>query len=342
MSHISAHPDRTIPSVILRWSSKFLVLATLLLIFVGGLVKSTESGLSVPDWPTTYGYFMFSFPLSDMVGGILYEHGHRMFATLVGLLMLVLAVWIQFTSQPRWIKITAWVGLLAVIIQGLLGGLTVKFFLPATISVAHGVLAQTFFLLTIFLAYALSCERVTRPTSAEEKRSDLYPGACFLLILIFIQLMLGAVMRHLEAGLAVYDFPTMAGQWWPEFSEATLGRVNHWRFEHNFPYVDMTQVAIHVAHRIWAGIILLALVVFDIRFFQRVHTVGARIRRNVYALNITVAFQIALGIATVLSQKEVATTTSHVATGAALLGICFLLCIRTAPLRWAEFRKYFA
>jgi cytochrome c oxidase assembly protein subunit 15 len=88
----------------IRLLSKLIVIATLLLIFVGALIKSHEVGLSVPDWPTSYGKQMFSFPLSEMVGGIFYEHGHRVFATIVGFLTLVLAVLIGFSNQPHWVK----------------------------------------------------------------------------------------------------------------------------------------------------------------------------------------------------------------------------------------------
>ena len=87
-----------------RRLSKLLVISTLLLIFAGALVKSNEVGLSVPDWPTSYGYQMFSFPLTDMIGGIFYEHGHRMIATIVGLMTLVLAFTIYYTDHRLWFK----------------------------------------------------------------------------------------------------------------------------------------------------------------------------------------------------------------------------------------------
>ena len=113
----------------LRRLSKLLVVSTLLLIFVGALVKSHEVGLSVPDWPTSYGKQMFSFPVSEMVGGILYEHGHRLFATIVGFLTLVQSILLGFSNQPLWIKKMGFFALLLVVIQGLLGGMTVLFFL---------------------------------------------------------------------------------------------------------------------------------------------------------------------------------------------------------------------
>ena len=115
-------------------------LSTLFLIFAGGMVTSTGSGLAVPDWPLSYGTL---FP--PMIGGVFYEHGHRMIATVVGFLTLCLAVWLWFKEERQWVKVLGLCCLGAVIVQGLLGGITVLFYLPTLVSVAHGVLAQTFF-----------------------------------------------------------------------------------------------------------------------------------------------------------------------------------------------------
>ena len=104
---------------------------TVLLIAAGGMVTSTGSGLSVPDWPNTYGWFMFSFPHEKWVGGIFYEHGHRLIASTVGFLTIILAVWTWRVEPRRWVRWLAFGALGAVILQGLLGGLTVLFLLPA-------------------------------------------------------------------------------------------------------------------------------------------------------------------------------------------------------------------
>src|SRR5437667_2183294 len=112
---------------------------TLFLIFVGGLVTSTGSGLSVPDWPLSYGRLM-----PPMVGGIFYEHGHRMVASAVGLLTVVLAVWLSRREPRAWVRRLGYAALAAVVAQGVLGGLTVIFLLPTAVSVAHACLAQTF------------------------------------------------------------------------------------------------------------------------------------------------------------------------------------------------------
>ena len=126
----------------LRLFTRFVALSTAVLIFAGGLVTSTGSGLSVPDWPNTYGWFMFSFPLSKMVGGIFYEHGHRLIASTVGFLTVVQAIWLQRREPKRFVRRLGWLSLLAVCVQGALGGLTVIFLLPKTISVSHAALAE--------------------------------------------------------------------------------------------------------------------------------------------------------------------------------------------------------
>ena len=145
-----------------RRLSKVIVFLTLSLIFVGALIKSHEVGLSVPDWPTSYGKQMFSFPFSEMVGGIFYEHGHRLFATIVGFLTLIQFIVLSFTDHPMWVKKTSFIALVLVITQGFLGGMTVIFFLPPQISILHGVLAQIFFISIIFIAYSLSDSRLNK------------------------------------------------------------------------------------------------------------------------------------------------------------------------------------
>ena len=145
---------------LLRAFTKITVFSTTVLIFAGALVKSHEVGLSVPDWPTTFGKQMFAFPLSDMVGGIFYEHGHRLIASIVGFLTLTQAILFYLNKEVEpWNKKLSYFSLGIVIIQGSLGGITVLFFLPPAISIVHGVLAQTFFILTIIMAYGVSRER---------------------------------------------------------------------------------------------------------------------------------------------------------------------------------------
>src|SRR5437773_4183344 len=132
--------------------SQFLAACTVLLVLAGSLVTSTGSGLSVPDWPTSYGWSMFTFPPSKWVGGIFYEHSHRLIATTVGFLTIVLAGWLWRQDRRRWMKRLGAAALGAVIAQGVLGGLTVLFYLPAAVSTAHAALAEIFLCMTVAIA----------------------------------------------------------------------------------------------------------------------------------------------------------------------------------------------
>lgn len=178
-----------------------LVLAgcTLALIFVGGLVTSTHSGLSVPDWPLSYGRLM-----PPMVGGILFEHGHRMVASFVGLLTIVTVF--VFRGEPRrWVRRATWGALGLVIAQGVLGGLTVLLKLPKPISIAHGAMAQTFFCLTVALAVWTSPAWHRGSGSSDSpSRIPLPHIALLLFISLYIQLVLGAVVRHTGHAIGVH------------------------------------------------------------------------------------------------------------------------------------------
>src|SRR5258705_13609818 len=133
-----------------------VALSTLILIFAGGLVTSTGSGLSVPDWPNTYGWFMFTFPLEKMVGGIFYEHSHRLIASTVGFLIVILAVWLWRAEPRAWGGRLGYLALAAVIAQGIPGGITGLWELPDAISIAHASLAQIGFCLTTTIALVTS------------------------------------------------------------------------------------------------------------------------------------------------------------------------------------------
>src|SRR5207253_1272542 len=136
--------------------SRLVVASTVLLILAGSFVTSTDSGLSVPDWPTTYGWSMFTFPPSKWVGGIFYEHSHRLIASTVGFLTILLAIWLWRSEPRRWMRWLGVAALGAVVAQGVLGGLTVLFFLPPAVSTAHAGLAEIFFCLTIAIAFFTS------------------------------------------------------------------------------------------------------------------------------------------------------------------------------------------
>src|SRR6476469_4297583 len=136
--------------------SKLVVACTVILILAGSPVTSHDAGLSVPDWPTSYGWNMFTFPPSMWVANIFYEHGHRLIASTVGFLTIILAVWLWRAEPRRWVRTLGFAALGAVILQGVLGGITVLFFLPTAISTAHAGLAQIFFCLTVAIALVTS------------------------------------------------------------------------------------------------------------------------------------------------------------------------------------------
>jgi cytochrome c oxidase assembly protein subunit 15 len=327
-----------ISSTFLRRFAKVLSASTLFLIFLGGLVKSTESGLSVPDWPTTYGHFMFAFPLDQMVGGIKYEHTHRMLASIVGFIVVVLCVMLWFSKVASWIK---WAGIWAVVIiilQGVLGGLTVIFLLPVWLSSMHGVLAQTFFLLTIMIAYSLSVERSHRLIQQETYDTSFIKAVLLLTIMVYLQLIWGNLMRHMNAGLAIPDFPTMGGTLWPTMDQNMLHRINAWRFSYNLDAVNMAQVHTHLLHRVWALLVLIVLIRLN-QVAYRCCLNKALIMKTLFWLNITVIIQISLGIATVMSHKEIITTTLHVTVGACTLGLSFLLLLRSSPVGKSDFKR---
>lgn len=288
------------------------------------MVTSTGSGLSVPDWPLSYGSL---FP--PMVGGVFYEHGHRMVAATIGFVTLCLAFCLHRFEKRAWVKKLGYFALGAVIAQGLLGGLTVLLFLPPPVSISHAVLAQTFFILTIIIAYSQSFERSI-------KKEGSYPSTILritlsLTIVVYIQLILGALMRHTHSGLAIYDFPTMAERIIPTFDQSMLNNINAWRFEHDLPSVTMFQVIIHFIHRFWACIILINLCLLNfvgLKYLPK----GSLERKSIHWLNVLVVIQICLGIFTVLTVKSPIITSFHVVTGAATLGFCVLLFLRLAPL----------
>jgi cytochrome c oxidase assembly protein subunit 15 len=175
----------------------FTACCTFFLLIAGALVTSNDAGLSVPDWPTSYGGF---FP--PMVGGIFYEHGHRMVAAFVGMLSIVLAVWLWRVEQRLWLR---WLGVAAVgavVAQGILGGITVWFYLPPAVSSAHAALAQLFFcaILSIALFTSAWWER-SQTLPVDSGSPSLHSLAAATAAAVFVQLILGAAFRHKGFGI---------------------------------------------------------------------------------------------------------------------------------------------
>jgi len=291
--------------------NRLLAAASLLLIAAGGLVTSTGSGLSVPDWPNTYGYFMFSFPASMMVGGILYEHGHRMIASTVGLM--TIALWLTWVEPRHWVRRLGWIVLAAVVTQGLLGGLTVLYFLPPPISITHAGLAQVFFMLVVSLAVFTSPGWLNQygrnPVTTHSIVSDMALRRLTVLtpIVIYLQILVGATMRHTGAGLAIPDFPLAFGRLIPPNWDAGI--------------------AIHFAHRVGAVIVLTLVIALSAHVLAR-QRAREELVRPALLLLLVVVTQVTLGAWTVLSEKQVAVNTAHVATGALLFVTSVVLGLR--------------
>ena len=319
-------------TVWVRRLSKLLVISTLLLIFAGALVKSHEVGLSVPDWPTSYGYQMFSFPLTDMIGGIFYEHGHRMIATIVGLMTLILAFTIYYTDHRLWLKKTAFFALGLVIIQGLFGGLTVLLFLPTPVSVIHAILAQTFLMVTIFIGYGLSKERANRMLNESTDYKVLRFPTYLVAGILFIQLIIGSLMRHTESGLAIPDFPLSGGYIIPTFNQEMLDTIKSMQFESGLPFVTLSQIIIHYFHRMGALAVAISIVWLTWKIIQSKIS-NERIYRLAGSLIILLIIQIILGAFTIWSVKEPFITSIHVVNGAVILGVSTLLILRVSPTK---------
>lgn len=282
----------------LRIYTKIVAASTVFLIFAGAMVTSTGSGLAVPDWPLSYGML---FP--PMVGGIFYEHGHRMIAAAVGLLTVIQAFWLQRREPKRWLRRVGWAALAAVIAQGLLGGLTVIFLLPPAISVAHAALAELFLCTNIAIAFFTS-ELFGRlaGSSKEYEPAPVFRLALLLPVFTFIQVLLGAVMRHLQAGLAIPDFPLSFGRVVPAFTSFA--------------------VVINYAHRTWAFVVAAVAITLAVRLIGRGNAPPSRFLGS--SLVVVLCVQIMLGAWTVWSGKQPHIASLHVMTGATFLALTVL------------------
>jgi len=295
--------------------------STALLIFAGGLVTSTGSGLSVPDWPNTYGWFMWAFPISKMVGGIFYEHLHRLVASTVGFLIVVLTIWLARVEPRRWVRRLGYLALGAVIAQGILGGITVLWYLPDAISIAHASLAQIVFCLTTTIALVTSpgwqggYGQLPTPNSHIPRDATLERIAVVTTALIYVQIVIGATMRHTGAGLAIPDFPLSFG--------------------HLIPPQWDSKIAIHFAHRVGAATVaVLILATTGHVFFH--HGRRAELRRPATLLLVLLVVQIMLGALTVLSQKQFIINSLHVVNGALVLVTSLVLTLRVHRARFAR------
>jgi cytochrome c oxidase assembly protein subunit 15 len=268
--------------------------ATLLLIFVGGVVTNTGSALAVPDWPTTFGHNMFAYPWSQMVGGILYEHSHRLLGSLVGMLTVGLALWLALTDSRRWMRWLGLIAVVAVIVQGILGGMRVLM-LETRFALVHACLAHAFLSLLVAIAVFTSPAWSQAGGSAPPAGgSRLAMRAIGTAVLLYLQIVLGALMTHAGAafdlhlagaGLAAVAVVVLAGTVLSEHAEvppirrpallllsllmlqfalgtgAYLARFTGLREQSS----ALTLVALPVAHRIVGALMLATAVVLSLR-----------------------------------------------------------------------------
>jgi cytochrome c oxidase assembly protein subunit 15 len=303
----------------LFWFAVLNAVATFLLIGLGGLVTSHEAGMSVPDWPTSYGYNMFALPIKFWTGGAFFEHTHRLLASVVGLLTTILAVWLWLKDPRKWL---AWLGVAAfllVIAQGILGGLRVKWQLDY-LGIPHGAVAQAFLVLTC--AIALFTSRWWQNSATEKQISvprGLRSHVLYVTILIFIQLLIAATMRHQHAGLAISDFPLAHGKIWPATSAEAIAHYNAQRVEiNNINPITAFQVELQMIHRLVAYAIFLGVAAAAMLARKKL---GGRdwLTKFAFFWLVLLALQIILGAATIWLNKAADIATGHVMVGALAL-----------------------
>ncbi|HEY0009979.1 MAG TPA: COX15/CtaA family protein [Tepidisphaeraceae bacterium] len=384
-----------------RRSIHFVAMAITLsvfpLIWMGGLVTSHGAGMSVPDWPNSYGYNMFLFPPNQWLGGIFFEHTHRLLGTLSGFLsiILVLLAWgpsqnlvtrkimgwltfltltaavVTFAVRPpyagmpmpsvedydakfaayeaakNWshvyvglfslglVTLFAWIArtresrrwlrwltigqLVAIIFQGLLGGLRVTE-VSIELAMIHACFAQLFFCTTAFTALALShWWKNARDLSRENDAPVARRVVVWMSItagLIFAQLIVGAIMRHNNAGLAIPDLPLHYGKLLPPTDGAGLEAANAARvWQYHLEPTTLAGIWTHFGHRLGAVLITLTVAVIGFSVLRKLPQRRA-IRRVVAILVSLVIVQVTLGILTVLWMKPADVASLHVAVGA--------------------------
>jgi len=370
----------------LHWFAALTALATFALLGAGGLVTSHGVGLAVPDWPNTYGYNMFFFPVSQWVGGIFYEHTHRLVASGVGLMTTILALWLYgISARPfmrwaglfvlalglgiglaasrrwadgvvlgitggaffslsfvwprcepsaKWLRRLGVAAFLAVVLQGVLGGLRVVLFQDA-IGIFHAALAQLFFVLVCAITLFTSRWWQNQVSGVEPRVSAARnPGWGALrswlvgtTALILGQLVLGAAMRHQHAGLAVPDFPLAYGRLWPAMDPASIARYNQQRLEVlAVNPITAFQIGLQMTHRIVAVLILGAVAFCAWSARRRLGGRNILSKLTLVWLGLILT-QVLLGAATIWSDKAADVATAHVLVGALSLALGVIMCI---------------
>jgi cytochrome c oxidase assembly protein subunit 15 len=307
-----------------------LAVATTFLTFIllcsGGLVTSKGVGMSVPDWPTTYGYNMFLFPLSRWVGGVFYEHSHRLLASGIGLITVILAALTFFLEKRSTLRYVAAVLVFAVILQGVLGGLRVTLY-KDEIGIFHAILAQSFFGLLVILS-AMTSRRFSEGTWFGDSAADRLRWLALAgIILIYFQLIIAATMRHSHLGLSIPDFPTAYGHLLPSLSKEALATINEDRLAQGMMPTTTTQISLQMIHRGGAILLFGMILLLIIRSYE-LFPIGYWVRRWSTLWGLLLLCQVMLGAWTIWSNKAADVATTHMALGALILGTAFLFTFR--------------
>lgn len=320
----------------------------ILLIAAGAAVTSTRSGDAVPDWPLSYGSL-----LPPMTGGVFYEHSHRLIAGLTGLLIAILAFWLWRSEKRRVVRWLGFTAFLAVMIQAALGGLRVLIISDASvqdsvlsltgnanlgaarlvITAIHAVLAQTILCLLVAIAVMTSRDWIESKENNHWADSRIFAMNILLLLTVFLQLVIGAFVRHSGAGLIIPDFPLSFGEIIPPFGDLP-NQANA-----PFPLSEnefLARVVLQFSHRL-LGFIILGLVIY---LFIRLR--GSRkltLFSDPTLLLALTMIQIILGAVNIWSQKSVFSTVPHVAVGAMILALCVSLLLKNWRIRHATEAK---
>jgi cytochrome c oxidase assembly protein subunit 15 len=283
--------------------------AAFFVIFAGAMVTSTGSGMAVPDWPTSFGTWM-----PKMEGGVFYEHGHRMVAAAAGCRVTVLALWSQFSGQRPMVRRLCWYAFLAIVAQGIVGGTTVmlgtQYGLDHTspvFSVLHASLAQALFAILVVVAAVTAPGWLAMPVAvAGDRASSLRPLALGLVLVVYVQIILGAVMRHENAGLMIPDFPLSYGKLVPD--------IQDWR------------VGLNYSHRVGALLVLVVGTSLAVLVLKRASSDWIKVPAKV--LIAALLLQVTLGACAVWSRLQPVLTSAHVIGGAFVLASSVVLALR--------------
>ncbi|MGH8047531.1 MAG: COX15/CtaA family protein [Chthoniobacterales bacterium] len=299
----------------------FTAIFTWLAVISGGSVTSRNAGMAVPDWPSSFGYNMFLFPVSRWVGPIFYEHSHRLMASTVGILLIALVVALMLAEPRRWVKVLGFCAVGSVVLQGVVGGLRVVLN-EAQIGILHGVLAQSLLVLISLIAAVTSRPFVAGKWSLPRDIGVWRWIALALVGIVFAQLIVAATMRHAHAGLSIPDFPAAYGRVLPDTDPAAIAAINAKRAAIGEPLTTAGLIWLQMAHRfLAAGILILAA---GLAWHGK--KVGAP--RMTLLLLAMVAAQITLGMWTIWSNKAADIATAHMALGALTLVVSALLAFR--------------